>query len=71
MSYVTLTCLNPEQTAKEDAALLMALDESIEDVKLKAAYYQADLKVCQKYAFDEAKVFAYRLSDDTDTEVKS
>lgn len=70
MSYVTLTCLNPEQTTEESAALLAALGESLKDIKLKTAYYTAGLKVCQKYAYDDAKVFAYRLSEDTDTEAK-
>ena len=70
MSYVTLTCLNPRQTAEENAPLLVAIKESVEDVELDKAYYSAGLEVCKKYAFKDTKVFAYRLSDD-ESEVKS
>ena len=66
LSYVTLTCLKPDLEPKKTARLLVALGESVEDVDISKAYYTAGMKVCQKYAYRDSLVFAYREAKESD-----
>lgn len=66
LGYVTLTCVNPSLDAKKAAGLILALEESIDDVDLRKAYYLTGFKVCQKYAFKDTKIFAYREAKKSD-----
>ena len=71
LSYVTLTCLKPDLDAKKSARLLVALGESVEDVDISKAYYTAGMKVCQKYAYRDSLVFAYREANESDESKQS
>ena len=66
MGYVTLTCLNPDVETKKAIKLFRALDETLKDVDLSKAYYSAGSKVCQKYAYKDGGVFAYREAKKSD-----
>lgn len=66
MGYVTLTCISPSLDSKKAADLVVALEESIDDVDLSKAYYSAGLKVCRKYAYKDAYLFAYREAKESD-----
>ena len=66
MGYVTLTCLNSSVEAEDAAKLFQALGETLEDVDLSKAYYSAGSKVCQKYAYKDGGVFAYREAKKSD-----
>ena len=71
MGYVTLTCLNPNVEAKDAAELFSALGETIAEVDLSKAYYTAGSKVCQKYAYKDGGVFAYREAKKSDESKES
>ncbi|QNI82293.1 putative lipoprotein [Synechococcus sp. RS9907] len=71
MGYVTLTCFNPNVENMEKAKLAAALGETFEDVDLSKAYYSAGLKVCQKYAYKDGDVFAYREAKKSDESKES
>jgi hypothetical protein len=71
MGYVTLTCLNPNIESKDAAKLFKALGETLEDVDPRKAYYSAGSKVCQKYAYTDGGVFAYREAKKSDESKES
>ena len=68
MSYIKDICDDGQVLA---AKLFKALGETLEGVDLSKAYYSAGSKVCQKYAYKDGGVFAYREAKKSDESKQS
>jgi len=69
MGYVSLTCLNPELSAKESKQIFTILDIKEDEVNKKKtpkqdAYTAVSLEVCKKYAYSATSRFSYNIDED-------